>query len=179
MQGRLRAAGQCHHHRRQSLVTGGHSHHSVASGQGTNLAAEHLRSIVAVRQTVHHPRRALNASVARVGAKRREGQAVSHLEFLGSRLHQQSDFPVTGMVAKSYGSSICVPNAALSAQDQELLSGKLIWTPTHASVLAVRKEIAARGIAQHILCHRHPALWSGRLRLKIEDCGILGIENVV
>src|SRR5262245_42831407 len=120
----------------------------MASGQRANLPAENLGCIVAVWQTVHHARCPLSAPVARVSAKRCKRQAVSHLEFFRRRLHQQTNFPMTGVISKGNRSAIGFPNSPLRAQDQKLFARKLIRVPTHAGVLAVSKKIAARGIAE-------------------------------
>src|SRR5262249_47410542 len=169
--------GKRHHHGRQSLVARRHTHHSVAGGQRANLAAKHLGCVVSVRQTVHHASRSLGTPVARVSTKRSERQAILNFEFFRGRLHQQSNFPVSRMVAECHRSSIGVSNPALSTQDQELLSSQLIWAPSHAGVLAVGKEIAARRVAQHVLRDGYTPTRSTRLRLEVKDCWILRVED--
>jgi len=66
--GQLARRRQRHHHRRQALVAGGGRQHAGARGQRANQAAKHIGGVVAVRQAVKHPGRALRPAVARIGA---------------------------------------------------------------------------------------------------------------
>ena len=86
---------------------------------------KHHRRVVAVGQAVHHARRALRAAVARVGARsRRTARSRSALQLLGRRLHQQADLPVAGVVAERDRRAVGGAQAALGAEDQELLAGR-------------------------------------------------------
>ncbi len=91
---------QRHHHRRQALVAGGDADNAFARRQRANQSAEYHRGIVAIGQAVHHAGRALSSAVARIGAEAGEGHAAERPQLLGRRLHEQADFPVSGVIAQ-------------------------------------------------------------------------------
>ena len=62
-----RVSRQRHHHRRQSLVARRHAQHAAPRRQRADQSPQHGRRIVAIRQAVEHARRALRATVARIG----------------------------------------------------------------------------------------------------------------
>ena len=75
--GRSRAPGERHHHRREALVAGGDAEDAAPRRQRADQPPQHDRRVVAVRQAVEHPGRALRAAVARVGAEAGERHAAA------------------------------------------------------------------------------------------------------
>ncbi len=103
--GQSAEAGQGHHHRRQSLVAGGHAEHALGGGDRSGLAAKDGGRVVAVGEAVEHARRALRAAVARVGAIGGIGHAAGAAQFLGRRA--QPPFPVRSGPCDSRERSAC------------------------------------------------------------------------
>ena len=91
---------QRHHHRRQALVAGGDADHTFARGQRTHQAPQHHRRVIAERQTVEHPGRALAAAIAGIGAVGGKWHRTMRRQFPGRSLHQQIYFEVAGVQAK-------------------------------------------------------------------------------
>ena len=142
-------AGQRHHHRRQSLVAGGHAEHAAARRQRSDQPAEHRGRVVAIGQAVEHRRRALRAAVTRIGAGARERDGARRLELACRRFHQQSDFPVAGVIAEGDRRAVGGANAAVGRENQELAAGHRRRLPAHAGVLGPAEEIAGRALPQH------------------------------
>src|SRR5262249_29061725 len=138
--------GQGHHHGGQALVAGGDAEHAAARRQRADQAAQDLGGVVAVGQAVHHARGALGAAGARVGAEAGEGQGAQGAQFLGGRLHEQADLPVAGVIAQRDGRAVRGADAALGAEDEELLAAQFGRVPAHAGVLCQAEEVAAGGV---------------------------------
>ena len=51
-----------------------------------------------------------------------EGDGAERFEFLGRGVHEQADFPVAGVIAQRDGRAVGGANAAVGAEDQELLA---------------------------------------------------------
>ena len=80
--------------------------------------------VVAVGQGVEHARSALRAAVAGVGAIGGERHGAEGFQFLGRRLHQQPDFPVSGVIAERDRRAVRRADAAVRAEDQEFLAAQ-------------------------------------------------------
>ncbi len=98
--------------------------HAAARGQRADQAPEDGGRVVAVGQAVEHARGALRAAVARVGAVAGERHRARRLQLFRRRLHQQADFPVPGVVAQRDRRAVGGADAAVRAEDQELLAAQ-------------------------------------------------------
>ena len=175
--GQILHAGERHHHCGQSLVAGRHAEHARAHGQRTNQSAEDDGGVVAVGQTVEHALGALRAAVARIGDEAGEGHAAKPLDLPRRRLDEQSEFPVTGVIAERDGFAIGRAHAALRAEDEERLAPRLRRVPAHAGVLRQPEEIAAGTVAQHLLGQWQLARRAGGLAADAVDVFVRGGEQ--
>ena len=99
--GQVAAAGQRHQHRGQALVAGRDADHRPARRQRADQPPQHDRGVVAVRQAVHHARRALRAAVARIGDEAGERDAAApRAASRAAAAHEQADLPVPRVVAE-------------------------------------------------------------------------------
>lgn len=64
-------------------------------------------------------------------------------QLISSRLHLESDLPMTGMIAKGYRCTIICPNSPVRIQNQIRITPQCQWVPTHTGTLCKAKEIAA------------------------------------
>ena len=142
--------GHRQQHGRQPLVAGGYPQHSAARRQRARQAAQHDGGVVAVGQAVEHARRALRASVARVGAERRERNAATVAQGVGGRLHQQAHLPVAGVQAERDRRPVRRTHTALRAEDHERRLGGLGRLPAHGHVVGEPEQVAAGLLAQHL-----------------------------
>ena len=126
-----------------------HPEDSFARGQGSDQAAKDLSRVIPVREAVHHPFRSLRPPVARVGAESSEGHKSPSFQLIRCGLHEQANFPMTGVVAERNWSTVRRANSALSAQNQELLPTQLGRAPPHSDVQAQSEKIAARAFQEH------------------------------
>src|SRR5262249_18134955 len=92
--------------------------------------------------------------------------------------HQQPDLPMSGMVAQGNGSTIGGANAALGAEDQELLAAQARRFPAHAGILAQSKQIAAGPFAQHLVAERQLAGRPSRPGLYVKQAPVAAIEQI-
>ena len=113
-------AGKRHHHRRQALVAGRDADHAAPGGQRSDQPPEDDRRIVAIGEAVEHRRRALRSAVARIGARRGKRNRAGALEFTRRRFDEQTDFPVTGVIAERDWRAVRRAHAAVRREDQEL-----------------------------------------------------------
>ena len=169
--------GQGHHHGRQALVAGRDAQHALAPGQRADQPAEDDRRVVAIRQAVHHPGRALRPPVARVGDHPRERHDVQRAQLLGRLADEQADLPVARVIAQRDRLAVRGPQAALRAQDQVGIAGDLARRPAHAGVLGQAEEVARRPVPQHLAGQRQRArgpLAGGR---DLVDGGIVRVDQ--
>ena len=75
--------------------------------------------------------------------------APSDLELLGGGVHQQADFPVAGVIAERDRGAIGGADAAVGAEDEELLAAERGGIPAHAGVLGPAEEVAGGAVEQH------------------------------
>ena len=145
---------QSHHHGRQTFVTGRHAQHAAGCRQGADQSTEYDRSIVAVRQAVHHAHRSLRTSVTGIAAVARKGNATAGTNLLSPRLHQQPDFPVTGVVAKSHRATVRSTHATQGAKNEKFLSAQLARLPAHPRVLRPAEKMAAGRLSKCLVRQR-------------------------
>ena len=74
--------------------------HALAPRQRPDQPAEDDRRVVAIRQAVHHPGRALRPAVAGVGDHPGERHDVEPPQLLGRLLDQQADLPVPRVISQ-------------------------------------------------------------------------------
>ena len=158
---------QRHHHGREPFVTRGDTEHSPARRQGTDESAKDLGGIIAVREAIHHADGSLRSTVARIGDETGKRDAVMGSQLLGGRLHEQSDLPVTRVVAQSDGRSVGSADASLRAEDEEFFAAQLHRVPAHADVVSPAEEIAARRMPQQLLRQRQRAGRAGGTGLHV------------
>ena len=163
--------GQGHHHRGQTLVARGNSHHPAAPRERPDQPPKHDGGVVAVGQAVHHPGSALRAAIAWVGAEAREGQAAKTFDFPGGGLHEQTDFPVTGVIAQGDRFAVIGAESAGGAEDEEFLATQLSGIPAHAGVLREAEQIAAGPVEEHLLGKRQRASGAGCAGADLVDFG--------
>src|SRR5262245_36472874 len=113
---------ECQHGGRQPLITSGHPDQAAPERQRSNEAPKYRGCVVTVGQAVHHPRRSLRSPVTRVADEGGKGQTFELIELLGGGPHQQTDFPMTGVIAQRNRVSVFSPNATLSSQNEKLLA---------------------------------------------------------
>ena len=160
------------HHGGQPLVARRHADHAAARRQRPDQAPEDYGRVVAVRQAVHHARRALGAPVTGIGAVAAEGYAAQGRELLGGRLHEQADLPVARVVPQGHGRSVGCADPSLGAEDQVFPAIQRPWTPTHAHVLGQAEEVAARTFPQHVSGQRQAAFRARCTGLYIVYAGV-------
>ena len=148
--GQVAHARQGHHHRRQAFVTGGDADDAPAGGKRADQAAEDDGGVVAVGQAVEHPLRAIGPSVAGIAAIARKGYRPGGGEGPRRLFHQESDFPVAGVIAQSHGRAVGTADAAMGAEDEKFLAQELARVPAHARILREPEHPAARGILEHL-----------------------------
>ena len=159
--GKIARAGQRHHHGRQTLVARRDSKHALARGQRTNEAAENGRRVVAVRQAVEHPRGALRAAIARVGAIGGERHRIARFQLFRCCLNEQVHFPMAGVIPERDRRTIASAQTAVRAEDQKFLAVELGRVPAHARILAPSEEVAGWAREQHFRSQRERALRTG------------------
>ena len=127
-----------------------------------------MRGIVAIGQAVHHPGGALGAPVARIAAKARERNGALALQLFRRRLHEQPNLEMSGMVAERDGGAVGRANAALRAQDVELLASQIGGIPAHAGVLRPSENVTARTLPECLFRQWKQALraWSTGARVR-------------
>ena len=170
--------GERHHHRREALVAGGHADYAAARGQGADEAAEDGGGVVAVGQRIEHPGGALRTAVAGVGAVGRKGDGAERLQLLGGGIHQQADFPVTGVVAERDRGAIGRADAAVGAQDENFLPAQRRGIPAHARVLRPAEDVARGPRDQHFGGHGQRAGGAGNFAADVVKGGIAGIQEL-
>ena len=116
--------------------------HAFAARQRSDQAPEDDRRVVAIRQAVHHPGRALRAAVARVGDHPGERDDVEPPQFLGRFLDEQADLPVARVIPQRDRLAVGPAQAALGAQDQVRVARDLARRPAHAGVLGQAEQVA-------------------------------------
>ena len=151
MQGKVRVAGERHHHRGQSFIAGGYTEYAATRGQRANQAAEDASGIIAIGQRVEHAGGALRAAVARVGAVGREGDGAERFELLGGRVHQQADFPVPCVIPQCHGRAVSRADTAVGAENQEFLAAEFVRRPNpcrHFATIRRYRRKAARSASR-------------------------------
>ncbi len=166
------------HHGRQALVASRHAQHAAAGGQRADESPEHLRRIVAVREAVHHADRSLRAAVTGIGTVCGEWQRRECAELLGRRLHQEADFPVSGVVAECDRGAVGAANTAIGAEHQVLRTTELARIPAHAGVLRETEDVSARALEKHLGRQWKPARRARAGGLHGENAG-LGIDDAL
>ena len=117
---------------------------------------QHDRRVVAVREAVEHPGRALRAAVAGVGAVGGKRDRAAGPQLFGGGLDQQADLPVAGVVAERERRAVRVADAAHRAQQQHLGTAQLRRAPSPC-----RRRATSRR------CRR----WDGRSGLRASAAG--------
>ena len=177
--GQIARAGQRHHHGGQALVAGGDADDAAARGQRADQAAEDARRRRCGRAGNRTSRWCPGCGRRRGRCNRpAKGTAPSALQFLGGGVHQQADFPVAGVVAERDGRAVGGANAAVGAEDEELLAAERGGVPAHAGVLAPAEEIAGGPLEQHLGSDGQGAGGTGGLAADVVDGGIGGVEDV-
>ncbi len=171
--------GQGHHHGGESFVAGGDPEGAAARRQGADQAAEYGGGVVAVGQGIEHPGGALAAAVAGVGAVRGEGDGAQRFEFLGGRVHQQADLPMSGMVAERDRGAIGGADSAVGAEDQKLFAAQRGRVPTHAGVLGPAESVAGGAFQQHFGRNGKRSGGAAGLGGNIEKGGVGRVQNAV
>ena len=164
----VQLGGQGHHHGGQALVTGGHAEHPDPLRQGSDQPAEDNGRVIAIRQAIEHAHRSLGATITGIGNIGSEGQRLALAEGFGGGPREETDFPVTRVVAQCNGATVFGPNSALGAEDEELLATQFGRVPSHARILGHAEEVPAGGLAQHRLGQRE---FSGRTRSAGPEAG--------
>jgi hypothetical protein len=164
--------GQRHHCRRQTLVTGGDADHAFPQRQRADQPFEHDGRVVPIRQTVHHGRRPLRTAVARIAHRRGKGETLEPVKLLRSRLDEQPDFPVSGVVAQRDRPAVLGSQAPLRADDEHLIAEELLRVPAHSGALRHAEQVAAGAVAQQLVGERQPPGWPGRPCLNVEEVAI-------
>ena len=121
----------------------------LARGQRADLPAEDGGRVVAIGQGIVHARSALGPSVARVGAVGGERHGAHRRQLFRRRLHQQSDLPVTGVIAQRDRRTVGPADAAVGAQDEDFLAAHALQIPAHAGVHGPAEEVARGPLEQH------------------------------
>src|SRR6266404_7565818 len=75
-------SGQRHHHRGQPFIASRDAEDAAPRGQRPDQAPEHAGGVVAIWQAVEHPRSALCASIAWVGARSGEWDGAVSLQLM-------------------------------------------------------------------------------------------------
>ena len=133
--GEVAEAGDGHQHCGQPFVAGGDAQHALATGQRAGQPAEDGRGIVAVRQTVKHPRGALRATITGVRAEGSEGNRAKGSQPLRSGLHEEADFPVAGVIAQGQRAAVGQPDPSLGGKNEKLPVGCAVGGPAHPRIL--------------------------------------------
>ena len=170
---------QCHRHCGQALVARRNSDNAAACGERPNQAPKHLGGVIAVGQRVHHPGRALRATVTRIAAEAGERDCPALAKLDGRLVHEEPDLIVTGVVAQRDGRTVLGANPALGAQDQVLVPPEVGWVPPHPGVLRPAEDIAARQRAQHLRRERQLSRGTLGIGPYLEDRSIIRREESV
>src|SRR5580765_4343255 len=83
------------------------------------------------------------------------------------------------VVAQSDGLAIGRADAALSAENQKLLSIELRRIPAHPGILTQANNIAARMVQEQLFRQRQTASWAGCLSLKLVNLRRIRTQNWV
>ena len=175
--GQVAGSGQRHHHGRKPLIAGGHADYAAARGQGADEAPENRGGVVAEWQGIEHAGGSLRAAVAGIGAVSGEGDGAQRLEFLGRGVHEQADFPVTGVITQRDGRAVGRADAAVGAEDQELLAAERSRIPPHAGILGQAEELAGGTAEQHLGSDGQRALRAACAGANVIERRIVGIED--
>lgn len=170
-------AGEGHHHRGQTLVAGGDADDAATGGERTDETAEDDGGVVAVGQAVEHRGRAVGTTVARIADVAGKRSRPVGGERARGFLHEQADFPVTGVVAEGDGRAVGGADAALGAENEKFFAEQFARVPAHAGVLRQAEDVPAGGVAQHLCGEREFAGGAGRGGAQGVDRGIGGIEK--
>ena len=130
--------------------------------------AEDGRGVVAIGQGIEHSGCALAAAVARVGAIGGERDGAEGFQFLGGGVHQQADFPMTGVIAQGDRSAIGRADAAVGTEDEELLPAERCRVPPHAGILTPAEGISGGPLEEHFRSDRERALGPTSLGSDVE-----------
>ena len=115
--GQIAQAGHGHQHRGQTFVARRDAEHARAQRQGTREPPENHGGVVTIRQAVKHAGGALGATVAGIRAEPRERNSFPPPKFLRRRLHEQSNFPVPGVITERDGLAVGRAHSSLGAED--------------------------------------------------------------
>jgi hypothetical protein len=176
--GQVDHAGQGQHHRRQSLIAGGHAQDAAPAWKGADEPAQHDGGVVAIGQTVEHARGPLRASIAGIGATAGKWDGSQAFQFFRRRPHEKSDFPMTGVIAQGNRTAIVGAQTARGAEDQELRTEHFARRPAHAGVLRQPEQITAGPGAQHLVVERQRPRRAGSTGGHLIQPWIGCIENV-
>ncbi len=176
--GQRQCSGERHHHGRQSLVARRDAHHARARRKRPDQASEDNRRVIAVRQRVEHARRPLRPPVAWIGASTRERDSAPPLHFPCSLRHQQSHFPVSGVISQRDRGSVLRPHPAVRAQDQDLFPAHPFGRPPHSRILGPAKQIARWLIQQHLGRKRQQTRRPRRMRSHFKNVRVPRFQNI-
>ena len=104
--------------------------------------------------------------------------APSDFKFLGRRVHEQADFPVAGVIAQRDGRAVGRADAAVGAEDQELLAAERGRVPAHAGILGPAEQVAGGTVEQHLGGDGQRALRAARAGANVVERRIVGIEDL-
>ena len=136
-------AGEGEEHRREALVAGGDAEHAAARGERAYQATKYDGGVVAVGEGVEHAGGAVGAAVAGIAHVTGERNRAVGGEGARGLLHEQTHFPVAGVVAERNGRAVGRADAALGAKNEELFPEHGGRRPAHAGVLRHAEKIAA------------------------------------
>ena len=173
----FRYTSECHEHRRQSFVARRNAHHARASRQRADEPSQHHRGIVAERQRIHHAFGALRAPIAWVGAETCKWQRAERFEFTRGRLHEQTDFPMAGVIAERDRRAVVGAQAAGGGEDEVFGAVEFRGIPAHARVEGHAEDVARGPVSEHVLGERERARGASGLGGDIENRGVVGFED--